>query len=151
MHNTFKNKTKFGSENYLLGGRLHVLGNGTDTHTKVPKRSSGIDISMFRTSLPSPLPPALLSASSTFLYIRYHLLSMKFFLNILTLTSESNYHYAHLIYLFFFHSYDRGALVLSTSEIKSYIKHSNTTILHFPYIARPILTHNNKTLNEALS
>lgn len=77
MHNTFKNKTKFGSENYLLGGHLYVLGNGTDTHAKVPKRSSGI-ISRFRTSLPSPLPPVLLSASPSFLYIRYHLLSMKF-------------------------------------------------------------------------
>lgn len=77
MHNTFENKTKLGSENYVLGGRLHVLGNGTDTHTKVPKRSSGIDTSRLRTSLPSPLPPGSLSASS-FLYIRYHLLPVKF-------------------------------------------------------------------------
>ena len=60
MHNTFKNKTKLGSENYVLGGRLHVLGNGTDTHTKVPKRSSGIDTSRLRTSLPSPLPSLVL-------------------------------------------------------------------------------------------
>lgn len=63
MHNTFENKTKLGSENCLLGGRLHVLGNGTDTHTEVPKRSSGIDIPRLRTSLPSPLPPGSLLAS----------------------------------------------------------------------------------------
>lgn len=75
----------------------------TQQQKKVPKRSYGIDISKEAQNIITITTATIIIIAIIIFFISVTIYYLwNFVLNILTWTSENNYHYSHLISLFFF-------------------------------------------------
>lgn len=75
----------------------------TQRQKNVPKRSYGVDISKEAQNIITITTATIISITIIIFFISVTIYYLwNFVLDILTLTSENNYHYSHLISLFFF-------------------------------------------------